>query len=353
MSRPIKRGSTDQSIVIRIIDSGDGTPELAVSSGTAGIDLWYRREGATQTNITEASLAALNSAHADGGIILIDDGYYRLDAPDAAFTASATVDGVMFGGAVTSMIVIGCYVPLVNYDPYGANFFATGAIMASAFTAAAVNSAALGVSLGDILADTNELQVDWANGGRLDLLIDAILLDTGTSLVTMLTAQDVALASLVAHATNIVADTNELQTDWTNGGRLDLLVDAILLDTSTSLVTLINQAPAGVWNATAATYAAAGSMGEEQQLHALSTEIAALNDLASADVSAAVLAAIIEGTVTLQDAQRFMLSVLVSESSGGGTSLVTFRDFGDTKARIVATVDANGNRTAFTTRDAT
>ena len=25
----------------------------------------------------------------------------------------------------------------------------------------------------------------------------------------------------------IVADTNELQTDWTNGGRLDLLLDAI------------------------------------------------------------------------------------------------------------------------------
>lgn len=54
-----------------------------------------------------------------------------------------------------------------------------------------------------ILADTNELQADWANGGRLDLLIDAIL-----------------------------ADTNELQGDWTNGGRLDLIIDAILADTA-------------------------------------------------------------------------------------------------------------------------
>jgi hypothetical protein len=26
----------------------------------------------------------------------------------------------------------------------------------------------------DILADTNELQLDWKNGGRLDLLIDAV-----------------------------------------------------------------------------------------------------------------------------------------------------------------------------------
>lgn len=30
----------------------------------------------------------------------------------------------------------------------------------------------------------------------------------------------------------IVADTNELQTDWVNGGRLDLIVDAILADTN-------------------------------------------------------------------------------------------------------------------------
>ncbi|GAG55877.1 unnamed protein product, partial [marine sediment metagenome] len=29
----------------------------------------------------------------------------------------------------------------------------------------------------DILADTNELQTDWADGGRLDLLIDAIIAD--------------------------------------------------------------------------------------------------------------------------------------------------------------------------------
>ncbi len=30
----------------------------------------------------------------------------------------------------------------------------------------------------------------------------------------------------------IVADTNELQTDWADGGRLDLIVDAILVDTA-------------------------------------------------------------------------------------------------------------------------
>ena len=32
----------------------------------------------------------------------------------------------------------------------------------------------LDTEVADILADTNELQTDWVNGGRLDLLIDAI-----------------------------------------------------------------------------------------------------------------------------------------------------------------------------------
>ena len=41
---------------------------------------------------------------------------------------------------------------------------------------------ALGEDADAILADTNELQGDWANGGRLDTIIDSILVDTGTTL---------------------------------------------------------------------------------------------------------------------------------------------------------------------------
>ncbi len=112
--RCIKKGSTDQSVVIRIIDSTDGTPEESVEHNTSGIALWYRREGATVTAITEAALASADAAHSDGGIEHLDDGYYRLDLPDAAFATGA--NGVMVGGTVTGMIVIGCYVHLTDYD---------------------------------------------------------------------------------------------------------------------------------------------------------------------------------------------------------------------------------------------
>ena len=116
--RPIVKGSTDQSVVIRIVDSADGTPETGVVYNTSGIDLWYRREGAAKTSITEATLSALTDAHSDGGLLHIGDGYYRLDLPDAAVASG--VNGVTVGGTVTGMVVIGCYVPLTNFDFYDA-----------------------------------------------------------------------------------------------------------------------------------------------------------------------------------------------------------------------------------------
>lgn len=118
MGRPIKKGSTDQSTIIRILDSTTFLPETAVEHNTAGIDLWYRREQSTKVSITEAALAALDSAHSDGGIEHIGDGYYRLDLPDGACAVGAGKNSVQIGGTVTGMIVIGNEHALVDYDPY-------------------------------------------------------------------------------------------------------------------------------------------------------------------------------------------------------------------------------------------
>lgn len=179
--REIKKDSTDQSVVIRIIDSSDGTPETAVEHNTAGIDLWYRREGATKTSITEAALAALDSAHNDGGIEHIGDGYYRLDLPDAAVATGA--NGVMVGGTVTGMIVIGCYVPLVDYDPYDSVRAGLTALPNAAADAAGglPVSDAGGLDLDTKLENANEITAarmgaltDWIDGGRLDLILDII-----------------------------------------------------------------------------------------------------------------------------------------------------------------------------------
>lgn len=73
----------------------------------------------------------------------------------------------------------------------------------------------------DIETDTNEIQGDLTDGGRLDLLID------GIKAVTDVLPDSGALTTIDGNVDSILADTGELQTDWVNGGRLDLLIDAI------------------------------------------------------------------------------------------------------------------------------
>jgi hypothetical protein len=114
VSRQIKKGSTDISVILRAIDSTSGAPKTDFAYNTAGIDLWYRRNGGAVASITEATLAAVDSAHADGGVIHIGNGYFRLDSPDAAFATGA--NSVFFGGTATGVIIIGTEVQLVNHD---------------------------------------------------------------------------------------------------------------------------------------------------------------------------------------------------------------------------------------------
>lgn len=63
-------------------------------------------------------------------------------------------------------------------------------------------------------------------------------------------------------------------------------------------------------------------------------------------------AAGVETGWTPRQALRIMLSVLAGKASGLDTVTAHYRDMADSKDRIVATVDANGNRSAVT-RDAT
>jgi hypothetical protein len=105
--------------------------------------------------------------------------------------------------------------------------------------------------------------------------------------------------------------------------------------------------------------------------------IAALNDLSVADLNAATPAVTVSDktgfslsaagidaianeeydndgvAISLREAIRILLAGMSARSTGGGTATISFRDLLNTKNRIRATVDANGNRTAIITRDGT
>ncbi len=127
---------------------------------------------------------------------------------------------------------------------------------------------------------------------------------TATGFATAVVCTEARLAEL--DAANLITDVANVKTDTA----------AILLDTGTDGVVVATGSKTG---------------------YALST--------AGVD---AILDDVIEGALTMRQALRLFLSALAGKSTGGGTVTLTFRDNADAKARITATVDANGNRTAMT-----
>lgn len=65
-------------------------------------------------------------------------------------------------------------------------------------------------------------------------------------------------------------------------------------------------------------------------------------------IAQAVLGATIEGSITLVQAVRGFMAALYGKVSGAQTNNPGFRDTGDTKTRITAVTDENGNRSSVT-----
>jgi len=86
---------------------------------------------------------------------------------------------------------------------------------------------------------------------------------------------------------------------------------------------------------------------DDDDLKDISDEIAGItvdNDA----IATAVHERVIEGSLTLEQMQRIMLSILAGLANGGGTLNLAFRDLADSKNRVDMTVDTNGNRSAVT-----
>ena len=67
-----------------------------------------------------------------------------------------------------------------------------------------------------------------------------------------------------------------------------------------------------------------------------------------AEIAAEVFASTVESGHTLKQSLRLILAALAGKLSGAAGTTITIRNAGDTKNRIVATVDADGNRSAVT-----
>jgi hypothetical protein len=123
----------------------------------------------------------------------------------------------------------------------------------------------------------------------------------------------------------ILTDTNELQADWADGGRLDLLLDARATQVSVTAI--------------------------QAKTDALPASPAATGDIPTAAQNADALldrANGIEVGLTPRQALRLIAAALAGELSGAATTTITIRNaVAGSKDRIVATVDPDGNRSAL------
>lgn len=227
-------GSTNVTTYFALRKTADGTAATGLT--ITGFDLQYVRSGvAPVAKVDATALAATDSAHADNKAIEIDatdqPGLYRVDWPDAAFAAA--VREVILTVKVATAFTEHLRVEIdgeVNVVEWGGTDVVAGAIPAAAADAAGglPISDAGGLDLDAKLAATNEVTAvrmaaltDWINGGRLDLLLDAI------KAVTDLLPDAGALTAIGTDTARLTAVRAAVLTDWINGGRLDLLLDAI------------------------------------------------------------------------------------------------------------------------------
>jgi len=149
--------------------------------------------------------------------------------------------------------------------------------------------------------------------------VDAILVDTGTTIPAQISAlNDVAATDIVSAGAITTLSGSVVNVD--------------LVDTTTVNTDMVGTDGA---NTTAPDNAGITANG---------VAIAALNDITAADV---LVAGDIDG-FNLEDSQKIILSAAGGKLSGAATSTNILRAADDSKARITATVDSDGNRSAVT-----
>lgn len=205
----IENGDTDVSVYVVIRDdSGDPCTGLTITDVNF---YWVEYQEAQESDLTVTALGAANSAHSDGKMFHTGFGLFRCDFPDDCFD----------GGANTQVTLIVAD-EVTSCNP----------VFLTVMLSPAVDSVTVGgatpLTKGDIAQDVADY-LD-ANGisdlTTVDGIVDAILVDTGTTLDGIVDSILVDTGTtLDGKLDTIITDTNELQTDWANGGRLDTILD--------------------------------------------------------------------------------------------------------------------------------
>jgi len=278
----------DDVITASKFDESTAYPLKSADTGSTQV----ARVGADSDTLETLS-DEIAAVKAETAAILVDTGttldgkLNTIDTNVDSILADTGTDGVVVASGQTVATVTN----LTNLPTMPADW-----VTASGLKADAVTEIQSGLALAADLQDVEDK-------------IDVIATDTTTEIPATLAtlATSAALATVDTNVDSVLADTNEIQAELADGGRTDLLIDSIVDATTATGVLLKDAAIEAIFN----------------------------------DV-------VVTGTYTFAQLMKIMASALAGKLSGGGSTTLTFKSVDGASDVIVATVDANGNRSAVT-----
>ncbi len=298
--------------------------------------IYPEEAGDYRAAVTSIGAGVITAASIDTGAIDADalaaDAVTEIQSGLATAAALATVDGVV-DSILLDTAEIGAAGAGLTAVPWNASWDAqvesevtdalnaydppTKAELDSAVSPLATSSALstvagyLDTEIAAILADTNELQADWANGGRLDLILDARAsqssVDTIDGIVDSILVDTTEIGAAGAGLTALASAANLATVDST--------VDAILVDTDTTIPGLI----------------------------------AALNDLAASDILTTALTEsyAADGAAPTLTQALYLIQQFLYERATSGTTVTVKKLDGSTTAATL-TLDSGTTPTSIT-----
>lgn len=265
--------------VMPLIDDTDfKTREVSVTYDAAGMDLvWNFVTSAgviTQTAVTPTTGGDYDWTH-------VGDGMYKIELPaSGGVSANNDTEGYgYFSGVATG--VLPWRGPTVCFRASGTNdllcdnaYSATRGLSGTALPDAAADGAGGlpisdggGLDLDAILADTNAVQTDLADGGRVDLLIDAIKVVTDALGATAATRLALSAGQMIPGTVDTVTnghtptgtefqadDITEATSDHYNG-RIVVFTSGALVGQATDITDYVAVGGIGQFTVTALTEA--------------------------------------------------------------------------------------------------
>lgn len=199
---------------------------ITVANGCADADI-ERLQGSAIATPTVAGVLEVDVTHFNGSAGTFASGRPEVNTSHIAGSAVST-----------SSAQIG-----VNVVNAGGTAWGSGAITAASIAADAITAAKVASDVSAEIADAvwDEDATGHQTQGTFGQAIGDPVADTNSiykAVVSDATGATVGVdvVALKAETVNILADTNELQTDWVNGGRLDLILDARASQTSVDTI---------------------------------------------------------------------------------------------------------------------